>query len=231
MKKLAIFVEGNTELVFIEKLVIEVASFQNVNIAKQSLHGDSIRCLYDSGVDIALAKYHVLIVDCQCDGKVKSAILDRKELLTKKGYECVLGIRDAYPHLKRSDLNKGRKRLQVGLDTFSMPVHIVLAVMEIEAWFLGEWTHLARVDKNLTSARVHEVLGFDLITTSAERIDKPAQFLSQAYGIVGRQYRKKDHDAHSVASRLDYAQLYAATRTSHPSLDELLTHMDTFFSA
>lgn len=230
MKKLAIFVEGNTELVVIEQIVFEVAGRLDVNIQRHKLHGDKTLVLRDRGVQRNDARFHVLITDCGGEDQVKSAILDRQLSLTAAGYHRVLGVRDVYPTHKRSELGRLRRAVQTGLDIYPIPAHIVLAVMEIEAWFLGEWTHFTHVDPMLTTTFIHTKTGFDFPNISVEEIAAPAKLLNEIYTLVGKSYKKKDKDAHGIASRLDYTRLYIEARKNLPSLDEFLSHLDAFFT-
>lgn len=228
MKKLAIFVEGNTELVFVENLVIEIAGFHNVSIARHVLHGGKILPLYSTGVPPENAEFHVLITNCESDGKVKPAILERMPSLHSQGYEMVLGLRDAYPN-KRADLQKLQEGLLEGLDELQVSTHIVLAVMEIEAWFIGEWTHFQKINALLTPDFIKFHHQFDVENENPEHLDAPATKLGQIYESVGKSYKKKDRDAKAVAARLDYGMLYIATRSSMPSLAEFLDCLDHFF--
>lgn len=228
MKKLAIFVEGNTELLFIEKLIFEIAGFHRVSVQRQVLHGGAIQELYATGVGQTDAEFQVLITNCECDGKVKPAILERISSLHEKGYEKILGVRDVFP-VSRDDLEKLRQGVQSGLDKLPVPSNIVLAVMEIETWFIAEWTHFSKVNPLLTPAAIKTKHGIDLQGVSAEVIDRPARLLAEIYEVVGQEYKKKAKDAYAVVSRLDYTHLYMNVRETHPSLDELMTHLDSFF--
>lgn len=190
MRKLAVFVEGHTELVFMEKLVVELAGYHQVHIARQVLHGDQIRQLYSVGVEPANAEFFVLIVNCESDGKVKSAILERTQGLQAQGYELVLGVRDVYPN-KHAELEKLRNGMSAGLDAQPVATHIVLAVMEVEAWFIGESTHFQRVDPALTPAYIKATHGIDVEDASVETIRHPATTLGLIYRSVGRDYKRE----------------------------------------
>lgn len=229
MKKLAVFVEGNTELVFLERLIIEVGGFHQVSIEKQRLHGGNILVLHGNGVLPEDAQYHILIVDCQCDGKVKPAIIERMAGLHRTGYDMVLGIRDVYP-TGRKDIPKLRQSLDEGLDTAPVPAHIVLAVMEVEAWFIGEWRHFQKVDAALTPEAILAAHGVDLLSESAESVNHPARLLDAIYSSVGSAYEKRNKEAHGIVSRIDFDYLFGETRFSHPSLGDLFDQLENFFA-
>jgi hypothetical protein len=61
--------------------------------------------------------------------------------------------------------------------TSLIPVDFVLAVMEIEAWFLAETTHYARIDPAITMAAIKSTLGFDPENDDLQRRPSPAEDL------------------------------------------------------
>ena len=88
-------------------------------------------------------KYEALIYDSGNHEKVKSDILDQIESLALNGYTEVIGLRDLYP-LPITDLS----RLERGLAFIppiisppTIPFSIVVAVHEVESWFIAECSH------------------------------------------------------------------------------------------
>ena len=81
MKKLAVFVEGQTEQLFIEKLLEEAAGKNNISIEKrQALGGQSAKRklkLIEASKRDSDHKYFAQIIDCGSDENVKSDIRDR----------------------------------------------------------------------------------------------------------------------------------------------------------
>jgi hypothetical protein len=230
MNKLAVFVEGNTELVFVTQLLLELAGHSGVTITRQRLHGDAIRELRGRGAPPDEAAIMVLVVDCSTDGRVRSAILDRKVELARAGYNRVIGLRDVFP-TPRANIAELSHRLQQGLDAIGVPARIVLAVMEIEAWFLAEHTHFVKLHPDLTPQKIFEVTGFDTVNDDPQSVDHPAALIEKIYAAVGLRYRKSNDDAHRIVANLDFDSLCVAVRERVPSLHSFLEELENFIAA
>ncbi len=145
MNKLAVFVEGKTEVLFIERLIEEIAGEMNVLIEQRQIRGGST--CERSMLTIKAArqktsqKYFVLIYDCGGDGSVKTQIVEEHENLNDSGYSRIIGLRDVRGRLTHADIPKLEKQLPLDIQTSLIPVDFILAIMEIEAWFLAETTH------------------------------------------------------------------------------------------
>ena len=101
MKKLAFFVEGQTELLFIKKLLLEVAGTKNIVIDSQKFIGNvgkKATYLITASSKVSTEEYYVLITDCTGDTRVQSAVIDHYPTLVKQGYSMILGLRDLYPN-------------------------------------------------------------------------------------------------------------------------------------
>lgn len=139
MKKIAIFVEGYTELSFVTKLLQCIAGAKNIHFHLEAWHGKKFIAL-SSPATALVEPYFALVVDCRSDYGVKSAILDRRAALIKAGYSKILGLRDVFP-FTRGDIPKLVAGLTYGLPTAGIPIEIILAVMEVEAWFVQDTSH------------------------------------------------------------------------------------------
>jgi len=138
MKKIAFFVEGQTEQFFMNKLLREIAGEKNITIDLRLLRGGSKTSrletfLPNNQYPISTYRnplnpqYEALIYDCGGDnydaqGKLKSEIVsdivEMKDNLTQRGYSQIIGLRDLYP-MSLSELPK----LELGeliniIDTF-----------------------------------------------------------------------------------------------------------------
>jgi hypothetical protein len=83
MKKIAIFVEGKTELQFARTLLIEIAGRKNIVFHEEVWHAGGFITLKTEAPNNAT--HFALLVDCRGDGGVKSAILDRRDNLITAG--------------------------------------------------------------------------------------------------------------------------------------------------
>lgn len=225
MNKLALFVEGQTEAQFLERLVSEIIGHQNVTILRQKKYrGSKFITLYLRGDDDS--DYFVLIRDCMNDGSVKSAILDTWESLKESDYEIVLGLRDVYP-IEISDALKLKTGLNENLPD-EIYIKILLAIHEIEAWFIAENSHFERIDPRLTKTFIENGLPIDISPNTVEDIEHPANVLNQIYCLVGKKYDKREHTLPHTIYNLDCAQIYLNLPASVSCLDELISELDQF---
>ena len=232
MNKLAVFVEGYTEQIFVEKLLIEIAGRNNVCIEKSDLFGGNRgkrKGLHFSHSDNG-TKYFAYIINCHGDSTVPSDIRDNYENLVRAGYSSILGIRDVYP-IKRVDIPKLRQGLGYGIKTKPIAPVFILSVMEIEAWFLAEHSHFQRIHKSLTIDRIRTDLGFDPSQEDMELRDHPAQDLHQVYALAGMVYKKRKSHINRTVQVIDYAQIYLSLNSSLRPIEELTSEIDRFIGA
>ena len=171
-----------------------------------------------------------MIVDCGGDETVVSRIREEYDNLVAQGYEAIIGIRDVYP-LPREDIPNLARRIPLNVKTKPIRVVFVLAIMEVEAWFLAEYTHFERIDPALTVASISANLGFDPSAGDMEQRPTPARDLHEAYRLVGFEYSKSRANVQRTVGVLDYARLYLDMPTRYPSLETLVSAVDRFLSA
>ena len=165
MNRLAIFVEGYTEILFVEKLINEIAGKNNVLIDHKKIIGGSkvrrrILTVKAANPD-ASKKYYILLIDCGGDEQVKSRIIEEHRALTNKGYSKIIGIRDVRPNFTYAEIPKLEASLPKYIKTSLCPVRFILQIMEIEAWFLAETTHFSKISPSITLDTIKSALGFD----------------------------------------------------------------------
>ena len=100
MKKLALFVEGQTEQIFVEQLLQYIAGDHGINIEKRRGFGgrDQGRSFITLSSPDGEAPFYILLVDSSNDGRVLSDIREEYEGLARQGYDKIIGLRDIYPH-------------------------------------------------------------------------------------------------------------------------------------
>ncbi|MBY0232909.1 MAG: hypothetical protein K2W96_26805 [Gemmataceae bacterium] len=232
MNRLAVFVEGYTEVVFVERLVEEIAGQDKVLIEHREIRGGATVRRTFAQVRAARPdtgqKYYILIVDCGGDHQVKSRILEEHEGLTKAGYQAILGLRDVRPDFTRDEIPRLERGLPYGIKTKLCPVEILLAVMEVEAWFLAEATHLFRIDPAITAEAVKAALGFDPSADDMEQRDAPATDLAACYALGGKAYSKGA--AKDTVDALDFAEMYLARSGRVPRLKRLIDRIEAFLA-
>jgi len=152
MKKVAIFVEGMTEQKFVVMFLTEWFSSLGIQVqlAKQFQGRVILQTLPTSPSNTVT---YVMVVDCANDDQVMTQIRDQYQTLSNSGYTAVIGLRDVYPktHAEMALLRLG---LQKSLPKGPLMAEIHLAEMEVEAWFIAETTHFARISPKLTVERI-----------------------------------------------------------------------------
>lgn len=225
-KKLAVFVEGYTEQEFTIQLLTELIGKRDLIFDIQQQHKGTLvfQELRTLGTT-AQPPIHILVANCCNDKQVKSQINDNYKTLTAGGYSLIVGLRDVYP-FEHSDIQALEDSLLVGLSTGALPVHLHLAIMEIEAWFLEETTHFPRIDKNITLQAL-VASGFDHNSSRAYSLYHPSDILDKVYQTVSKSYKKKSSQIQRTIQALSYEEMYVNTRHKAPSLEKFITSLET----
>lgn len=226
-KKLAIFVEGKTESIFVSRLLQELAGEKSIRFEHVSYPSICLLKDKDQEKDI---KYFVLVYDCQNDETVKSRIIDQRENLIKSNYEMIIGLRDLYPNA-RADLPKVETNLYTRVPTKEIKTVMCLSVMEIEAWFLQEANHFGLIDVSLTLEKIRASNFFDPSIGNAENdIDHPSEMLNNIYQLAQKSYKKRKNNIVRTVNALDYSNLYFNLRDKLTYLDKFLGQIDEFLA-
>jgi hypothetical protein len=228
VKKLAIFVEGQTEQIFVEKLLREIAGQMNISIEIQSQERSKFARLIMKDPITTTTKYYVLIYNSANDNRVASDIKDQYKSLIASGYERIIGLRDVYPETK-ADVDKGLKFFMTTISS-AIPINIVLAVMEVEAWFLAEWNHFIKIDAILTPEKIQADLGFNPKTDDMEARNCPHDDLHRVYQLVGKAYQKKKNQINRTVDNLDYEFIYLELVNNVISLGEFIGYINKFMN-
>lgn len=230
-KRIAFFVEGQTEQIFLHRLVKDFFGEGNTNILLKQFRGGSniprqeiIRFRAIS----RKARYEILISDCGSDSRVKSEIMENLVNLRKNGYEMIVGVRDLYPIPAKDleKLEKGLRFLPLNLKSEASYFDIVVAIHEIEAWFMAETNHFRKVDKRLTGSFIKDYLGFNPFTSSAELREHPAKDLNDIYQLVDKSYTKRQWQVEKLVKRLDLEHLLKDVRKELKSFDKLVSILE-----
>ena len=231
-KKIACFVEGQTEQIFVERLFQEIAGYKEIDIETYKFQGrkDNRRIQSLKLSTIKNAPFLVLIYDCGCDSHVVSDIRKQHQSLIKKGYEKILGLRDLYPTPlgKKEEIETGIRGILKPLQKIGVPISVILAVMEIEAWFLAEWHYFDKLDSRLTPNLILQELNLDLINTDVEKKPHPTEDLKDIYRLVSRKYDKNEKASQEIINNLDYEFLYVDLVKSVNQLKSFIDEIDSF---
>ena len=233
MTRIAIFVEGHTELIFMDRLVQEFAEEAGLAIEHAQASGGAKRArrwkVYKQVTPGEHHEFYVLIVNCAGDSKVKSDILDRYHGLVRSGYSMILGLRDVYGQFQYSDVERLRSSLQVGLPRKPVKVELFLSVMEIEAWFLAEHTHFQRLSRMLNLDLIRENCAFDPANDDLERRTHPAEDLDRIYRLAGFSYVKKVNSLQRTVDLLDLKFFLKSVVCRFSDLERMTAELARFF--
>lgn len=232
MKKIAIFSEGQTEQLFAAEVIKFLAAQRSFFVKREKLLGGkkfpTILMSIDDNpqhADPTDCNFYFLLIDCASDGRVVSAIAERYEGLVEQGYEQIIGMRDLAPSFRRDQLDRLMATANKVLPREPVDPLLVVAVMEVEAWFISEVTHFKRLDQGLTPASILDKIGIDLFA-DAEARDTPARDLAQIYQLVGIEYGKSRSDVERTIQALDIGEYtderaLARSKSLSPLFDRL----------
>lgn len=231
MRKLAVYVEGDTEQEFVARFIAEVAGERNVLIERSEATGGrkSPRQIHiiEAARPATDERFYVLIVNCCGESRVASDVRDSYGGHVAQGFQDIIAIRDVYPEFTYAQVAQLRAGLMAGMPTNPFAPLFVLGVMEIEAWFLAEHTHFQRLHPNLTCAEISARLGFDPSTEDMQTRGEAADDLDRAYSLVGFRYRKKRSQIQRTVQLLDYAALFV-TPPAFPDLKSFNARIEAF---
>ncbi len=242
MKKIAFYVEGLTEQLFINKLLIEIAGQKNIEIELERFQGAGKtrgKEIHPKTTSQPInPKHYALILDCAGDGGVKSRILEDYQGLFSQGYSEIVGLLDLYPE---SDLAKLEAYLANGVEKNgrliipALPSNttIIVAVREVESWFLSECNHFQCIDETLDNSFITSKVGFNPCTDDMTTLNHPAGELHKIYQLAGKIYvgsngRKRKNRIEKTVECLDYAGIYIALRNRITKLNNLISKIDGF---
>ena len=241
MKKIAFYVEGQTEQFFLNKLLIEIAGIRNILLILKKFSGKSLpptQEIYPKSSSHPINPSHTaLIYDCGGDEGVKTRILEDYQDLINNGYSEIIGIRDLYD-LHLTDLTELETRLKNGKPSrgeHPLPANasIIIAVHEVEAWFLSECNHFTCVDSDLTQTLVasnSSILGFDPYVDDMTLRYKPSEDLKKIYQLVNKTYTKKKIHIERTVECLDYGNIYINLSPKVAKLGDLISKINNFLT-
>ena len=223
MRKVAIFAEGQTELIFVRDFLLRL-----IDNSKLSLECLELLAYKPSKVPYSYScpnpEIHFMIINVHGDEGVLSSIrLREKTLIEEGGYEKIIGLRDMYsgayrklsPRAINDDISNQfiqSHNLTIQKMTYRDRIKLYFAIMEIEAWFLAMYNIFQRIDSVLTVEYIEEKLGFNLKRIDPqEEFFKPSSQVRDLFLLSGRQYDKKESDINNITSKMELADFDNAT--------------------
>ena len=234
MDKMALYVEGYTELEFASRLVEQIAGPGKVVVHRQQHKGKAtkptIREMDITPPVLSADMKYLLIVDCRGGSKTVRSRMEEsyKTQTTSGGFGRIACLLDVHPktHAQIPEFKRG---LEYRMVTKPLKVPFILTVMEVEAWFLSEHTHFAKIDPKITIDKIIAKMGFDPSADDMTLRLNPSKDLNECYQIAGKRYEKCN--CADTIKALDFERLYLDVRPKHPSLDELCSELEGFIFA
>lgn len=219
MIKIAVFVEGQTELIFVREMLLKIFEYQNISLACFTLYNDNERNPTEYPYKNDEAPIHFEILNVGNDAKVLPAILKRERYMWSEaqGFDKIIGLRDMYSrdyretvenHQISEEVNQkfieGAEKTIKNKAQKPEKISFHFAVMEVEAWILGLKKCLEGIDNRLTANYIEQSLAFDLNTCNPENsFFHPAKILEDIYDLAGKKYDKKKGDVYAIMSFLE----------------------------
>lgn len=204
MRKVALFVEGQTECIFVRELLLRWFEYNadRIGVVCYSLHGNELNRLSNSFGSRDSENFYE-IVNVGNDERVLGYLIDHSRLMCEKGFTLIMGLRDMYCEKYRKackdrsiheDMNHHFIRAAndvISSSSYSEHISMHFAIMEVEAWMLA--------------------LLYPEDTTNPEvSYFCPADELTVRFVGEGRSYKKSESDVESICSRFtknDYESL------------------------
>lgn len=231
MKKLAFYVEGMTECLFVEQLVRQFIPRDALQIRIHAKDGAGPKyTIQKDGMDHAA--YKVFIRNCEGDATVVSQLREDFENLADQGFNLVVGVRDLYrePLSRAGNARQSHDAAVSNCVTLRCRARIVLCVHETEAFFIGDPSHFGALSSLLTSEVIEEELGPEWRSCDLESIDSPASRLKRLYNRGGFKYDKSYGAVTAVTGRLCYTTLYCEARRRAVALNQLFEVLEEFYT-
>lgn len=219
LKKIAIFTEGQTELILIKNILIRIIDNSKLSLRCLELvkHKESENNFYQSCPE---PEIYILIINVQGDEGVVSSIRDREtNLMGTEGYNTIIGVRDLYGRMYREmspsvidetvsrTIIEASEKVIMSMEN-AQNIEIVFAIMEIEAWILTMPNLFSKVHQTLTTEHIKNKLNIDLNVIDPQRdFYKPSATLKEILALCGLNYRKRRSDVESITSRIDTQDL------------------------
>ena len=216
MTKIAIFVEGQTELIFIREYLLKMYDYQNVWIECYSLFVDSEFIPVEYPFINKTAQNYYQVINVGNDNAVLSRILKREQYMWNIGFEKIFGIRDMYSKGYREKVKDATISDSINLQFIESARNVIqerakkpqniyfhFAIMEVEAWILGMSKCFINLHEDLHFEYIYKQLGFNLAIIDPENtFFHPATIVEAIYGLVGKTYSKSKDDINAILSYL-----------------------------
>jgi hypothetical protein len=227
--KIALFVEGFTEMLLIKNIVLYNYGEANVSFHLYKLRGGNkfpVRVtLREEFEATSGTPTHIFyIYDCGGLSTIRSMIDHQRTSLHKNDFNKIIGIRDVHPE-DRSAIPLLKRQLPYRVPQKPIPTSFLLCVMETEAWFIAEGAHYEKISPSLTKEFILEKTGIDIDTFDVESFDAPADKLNEIYSHAGEVYDKTEGNIKRTVDAIEIINLIEILSKKIPGLEEVLSEI------
>ena len=225
--KVAIYVEGITEVGFVYRLIGEKYEWDWTKVQIECLNLnplDAANDLRDVGQDDA--SDYFLIYDSGSDTSVVSDIRGRFQGHMDQGFDKVVGLRDVYSEsyidlygrqLNPKNIIEFIKDIQEPLEELDQTgfIRVRFAVMETEAWMLALSDVFQKIDNSLDADGLRAKAGFDINNDPQTVYFHPYAKLEDIFKSIGKNYSKHWREIKEIIFKLtwtDFETLYNSGR-------------------
>ena len=222
MIKVAIFTEGQSELIFVRELLLKL-----VDASRMWLQCLELLSHRFSDVEFEHRcpdpEVFFLLVEVHGDEGVLTSIKEREiNLIGKGGYQRVIGLRDMYCKQYRekspgkiddrvSAMIIENCKLVIQDMCHNDRIKIHFAIMELEAWFLAMYNLFEKINSLLSAGYIKNNTGIDLKAKDPEReFYRPSQEVDIILNLCGMEYKKKRSQIENIARKMTATDLVDA---------------------
>lgn len=244
MTKTAIFVEGQTELIFVREMLLKLFDWQNISVDCFTLFVDSEHRSTEYSFADPNAAYYFQINNVGNDKGLLSRIKNREKYLWNSGFHSIVGLRDMYSkeyreivkdraidqHVNLKFINGYKEQIQL-FSNRPDDIRFNFAIMETEAWLLGFSGIFQKINPDLSDEKILQELNFDLRQIDPEQyFFHPAVNVQEIFQIVNEKYDKSKGDVNKLLSYIgkeDFENLFKSQKCS--SFTSFCACLDIFF--
>ncbi|NNJ83867.1 MAG: hypothetical protein HKP13_02855, partial [Gammaproteobacteria bacterium] len=132
---------------------------------------------------------------------------------------------------QRDDVDRLRQGFEFRLPNDPITPALILAIMEIEAWFLAEYSHFLRIHPKLSTERIRREFDFDPANDDMALRDRPAEDLENIYFLEAIPYHKTREHVGRTVNSLDFSIIQNQVATKISDLGKLVRVIEPFFQA
>jgi len=206
MIKIGIFVEGQTERIFVVEFLKEYLGGEHKFSRLEIKLKNKNTTTFITERKFSQSRFYFLIFDTSGDGNVLPALYERSENMIKKNnFHFLLALQDLYPK-PRNSKSKILNNFLKSIDRFDFKekLRFILAIMEIEAWFLADYNLFKKLYNIISFEYIYEKLNIDLKNNNSEFYQHPAEIINRIFKLFNEKYRKSEKQIRKIVSNLDF---------------------------